>query len=207
MSRLHYNTQAGSFNESSFIRKSVSLSAMRFARQVLKMTDLRKLWSHTSVPASSALIRIVYANSHYLSHVKPNINNVITPGGFTFQVYNATVENDRFSFEMPPLYTYTRISASEVTVSIHAVICFFTPLKKDDDLYRVTGVSYEIPKFNFRKPFKSIMPFNRSNKTIASRYADSILYLALVTKDAKGNIVKCSGTFSKQFRTERKVFN
>lgn len=205
MSRLQNNIPAGLVGESS--NKSINLSAMRFARQVHKMPELMEIWSRSVFSGSSTFNHILHVNSSYISQLKPSVNNIITPGGFAFQVFNAAVGKDNFIFELPSLNIYTRVRPGEISVSFNAVLCFFSPLRKENNIFDITGICYEIPDFNFCKSYKSSVKLNRADMLIKSRYADCIFYLALVTKDAKGNIVNYSRTYSEEFRTVRRVLN
>jgi len=84
-----------------------------------------------------------------------------------------------------------------VDVSITALVVYSNPTNPADEATKILTLSKDVAGFNFGSVYNLSIPLNTLQQNAAAKYQDSVLLLAVVTKDAVGKAVQYSSTYSK----------
>jgi hypothetical protein len=178
------------------VRKKFAVTS-NFAKYVLSLAVLSSVWEKVKEAGNSLFNTVFKYNFQYSTVEKPTANNIITPGGFSLPVSNASVAADSITAQIPALNTETVIAASEVDASIAAVVVYSNPTNPEDEATKIFTLSKDVAGFNFGSTYNLNIPLNTLQQNVAAKYQDSVLLLAVVTKDAAGKVVQYSATYSK----------
>ena len=169
-----------------------------FSKFLMDFPDIVSIWLKVKLSGMSVFNTVFKNNYQYSTPERPTENNIITPGGFGLPVTTATLAADNLSLELGALNSVAVISAEEVDLSIAAVIVYHNPTNPEDEPYRVIKLSKAEASFDFASAYTGTLPLDVVQQSIASKYQNSILYLAVASKSAVGNVVQYSATFSQQ---------
>jgi hypothetical protein len=178
------------------VRKKFAITS-NFGKYVLSLAVLTAVWEKVKEAGNSLFNTVFKYNYQYSAVDKPTENNIITPGGFTLPVSSASVAADSVTAQIAALNSETVIGTSEVDVSIAALICYSNPINPDDDPNKIIVLSKDVAGFNFTASYNLNIALNNLQQNVAAKYQDSILLLAVATKDAAGKVVQYSSTYSK----------
>jgi hypothetical protein len=183
--------------ESIEARKRFGVSG-NFSKFITDNEDLEQIWKKEKLPGMSVFNTIFKTNYPYSSPDRPTEDNIITPGGFSLPVTDATLGTDNLALELGALDTVAVISPDEVDLSIAALIVYHNPTNPDDIQYRVINLAKAESNFDFSTAYTGTLSMDVVQQSIAAKYQNSILYLAVASKSAEGNVVQYSATFTQQ---------
>ena len=178
------------------VRKKFGIT-MNFAKAVNSIAALSAVWEKVKDSGRSVMNTIFRDNFQYVSAERPTENNIITPDGFNLPVQSASVDADTITAQITTLNNEAVISPAEVDLAVSAVVCFYDPKSADDDPFKIIALDKDEAGFNFGQTYNLSLALNALQTNIASKYNNSILYLAVATKDAAGKVVQYSSTFTK----------
>jgi len=167
-----------------------------FAKFILDIVSLAEIWLKSKLPGMSVYNTTFKHNYQFSDSDKPTINNIITPGGFGLPVTSATLAADSLSMELGALNTVALFSAEEVDLSIASLVLYHNPTDPDDLPYQIIKLTKEEAGFDFTSAYTGSINFDVVQQGIASKYQNSILYLAVASKLADGKVVQYSATHS-----------
>ena len=131
-----------------------------------------------------------------MSTDRPTDQNIITPGGFDLSMQNPEVAAGGITGDLDALNTKADFSANEVDLEIAAVVSYYNPTDPADAPYKLINLSKEEAGFDFANPYALDFAYNANQQNVASKYQNSILFLAVASKDADGNMVQYSATLT-----------
>ena len=164
----------------------------------MDIPDLVSIWKKVKYSGMSTFNTAFKYNYPYSSPDKPTDENILTPGGFGIPVTSATLAADNLALELGALNSVAVISAEEVDLSIAAVVVYHNPIDPEDEEYRVIKLTKAEAAFDFASPYSGTLSLDVVQQAIAAKYQNSILYLAVASKTAEGNVVQYSATFTQQ---------
>ena len=88
------------------------------------------------------------------------------------------------------------LTASEVDLEIAAVVCYYNPVDPADPAYKLINLNKAEAGFDFTQSYSLDLQYNVNQQNVASKYDNSILFLAVASKDADGNVVQYSATLT-----------
>lgn len=135
-------------------------------------------------------------NYHFFEDGSPTLLNIITPAGFTPAVKHLKITEDSINVEFNPLVSLSNFSNEEVNLEIVLMTAFFNPLNKHKERLKITSMTKEINAFNFSAPYTFSFEIIDAVKAVSALYENSIIYLAAITKNPAGEIIKCSSTYA-----------
>jgi len=169
-----------------------------FSKFLMENPDLVSIWTKEKFPGMSVFNTIFKSNYPYTSPDRPTEDNIITPGGFGLPVTSATLASDNLTLELGALDSVAIFSPEEVDLTIAAVVVYHNPINPEDNPYRVIKLSKAESGFDFSAVYNGTLPLDVVQQSIAAKYQNSILYLAVASKSAEGNVVQYSATFTQQ---------
>ena len=178
-------------------RSRFGISA-NFAKFVLTIGVLYNIWKSVKKTGMSVFNTVLKYNYRFSSTEMPTAQNVITPDGFNPPISSLAVDAIGISASLFALNEAAVITPAEVNLSVAVLVCFHNPISPDSPAYQIIPAGKEIESFNVKAPYDLIIPFNDYQKNIQRQYGKNIIYLALVTKDVAGNVVRYSSTYTKQ---------
>ena len=165
----------------------------KFARAVKASDILYKIWDIEKAPATNAWNKICKVNFKLCDPDKPSVKNVITPDGFNLPVTNASAAAGEVEVEIESF----DLQDDESVVLFELVICFYNPAHKDEDYFRLSRLTdYGIDDL------KLTFSYSQSERQIAAAYKSKVIFLAAVTQNENGEIVRWSRTYSKEMSAE-----
>lgn len=160
----------------------------QFAKFIRQVDILFRVWDKAKVPANNAYNKISKLNFKLCRPERPSDKNVITPGGF---LMSADIKSfpGRIEAELEPF----DLLAKEARVVLVMIVSFYHPQKPGYNFFELTHPgSYEQDGLNF------IFRMNAREEMLDKDFKHKTVYLAAVTEDEKGNIVRFSSTVGKE---------
>ena len=158
-----------------------------FAKAIKENKLLYNIWNKEKAPATSAYNKICKVNFKLCSTERPTPENLITPGGFTLPLESISYFADKIEAELKPF----DILPDERRVIFILLTSFYEPVMTEADYFRIKRIEdYDLDEL------KLTFNFNTPEKQIASEYKNRTLFLAAVTQDEAGNILRWSETIS-----------
>jgi hypothetical protein len=126
----------------------------------------------------------------------PTNQDIITPGGFNLDVQDPVVAPDSITADIGVLNNQAVFSADELDLEIDAVVCYYNPVDPLDPAYSLINLSKFEPNYDFAQVYALNLGYNINQQNIATKYQNSILYLAVATKDISGKVIQYSSTLA-----------
>ena len=160
-----------------------------FAKAIKENDLLYSVWYKNRAPATTAYNKICKENFKRCGTERPTTNNLITPpGGFAFEINGAEAFDNRIETGFVPF----EILENEKRVVFSMIVSFYEPKRKEYDPFTAKAIrNYDLDELTLSFTFDSV------DEQIAKRYNKRTFYLAVVTEDAKGNIMRFSDTAAK----------
>ncbi|MGK9476733.1 hypothetical protein [Melioribacter sp. OK-6-Me] len=165
---------------------------------IMDLPDLVSIWSKEKLPGMSVFNTLFKKNYPFVDADKPTVDNILTPGGFSLPVQSAAVAADNVALELNALNTAAVISAEEVDLSINALIVYHNPTNPEDAPYSIVKLTKAEAGFDFTTAYTGSISLDVVQQALAAKYQNSILYLAVASKNADGKVVQYSATYSNQ---------
>jgi hypothetical protein len=165
-------------------------------KAILEHPDLKTIWAKAKDPGLSAGNTIFRDNFELASTDHPTNQNIITPGGFDFDLTNPVVDTDSFSASIDALNTKKVFAPEEQDLYASIVVCYYNPVDPSDPPYSLINLSYyETPYVN-SAPLPFTVNYNVNQQNIAAKYQNNIVYMAVVTKNGDGKVIQYSSTLA-----------
>ena len=177
------------------VRKKFA-STIALSKSILGLSALKIVWDKAKDPGISAGNTIFKENFGLVEPDRPGDQNIITPGGFDISMQNPVVGANSITGDIDALNTKAVFDASEVDLSIAAVVCYYNPVDPEDEPYKLLNLSKQEAGFDFTQAYALNLAYNVNQQNVAGKYQNSILYLAVASKDADGNVVQYSATLT-----------
>jgi hypothetical protein len=160
-----------------------------FAKTIKESKLLYSIWDKEKAPAASAYNKICKINFKLCNTARPSTQNLITPGGFNLPVETFSYFPDKIEAELKPF----DIFPGEKLMIFILLISFYEPTRNEADYFTIKRIdNYELDEL------KLTFNFNTAEKQTAFAYSNRIAFLAAVTQDEAGNIVRWSETLSRE---------
>ncbi len=178
------------------IRQKFSVTAT-LAKHILSLADLSEIWKKAKVVGLSVANTVFRYNFAFVETNKPTAENILTPDGFALPVTASEVAADKITASISALNTVAIFGADETTLAVNALVVYHNPVNPNDPGFQIVEASKEVANFNFTQNYNLQLDCNIVQQGIAAKYQDSVLLLAVATKDAAGKVVQYSSTHSK----------
>lgn len=160
-----------------------------FAKAIKENELLYRIWDINKAPAASAYNKICKVNFKLCKTERPSAENLITPGGFDLPIDSIAYLPDKIVAGLEPFDIHT----NEKKIVFILLVSFFEPVKKETDFFALRKIAdYELDELTLT------FNFNIAEKQIASAYKNRTIFLAAITEDENGNIVRWSETVSRE---------
>lgn len=160
-----------------------------FAKTIKESKLLYNIWDKQKAPAASAYNKICMVNLKLCNTNRPSAQNLITPGGFNLPVETFSYLPDKIEAEFNPF----DLLPGEKRVIFILLICFYEPVMNEASYFAIKRIdNYDLDEF------KLTFNFNTAEKQFASAYKNRLAFLAAVTQDDTGNILRWSETVSRE---------
>lgn len=160
-----------------------------FAKAIKENKLLYSIWDKEKAPAASAYNKICKVNFGLCSTERPTTENLITPNGFDLPVDRMTYFPDKIEAELRPF----DILPGEKRVIFILMTSFYEPLSKEANYFAIKRTEdYDMEEL------KLTFNFNTTEKQIVAAYKKRIAFLAAVTQDNAGNILRWSETVRRE---------
>ena len=166
------------------------------SKAILSLSALSLIWEKVKDPGISVSNTIFKENFGLVTTDRPTDQNIITPGGFDISMQNPVVGANGITGDIDALNTKAVFDASEVDLDISAVVCYYNPNDPEDEPYKLINLSKQEAGFDFTQAYALNLAYNVNQQNVAAKYQNSILYLAVASKDADGNVVQYSATLT-----------
>ena len=166
------------------------------SKTILALSALSKVWEKVKDPGISVSNTIFKENFGLVSSDRPTDKNIISPGGFDISIQNTLIDGASITGDLDALNTKAVFNASEVDLDISAVVCYYNPNDPTDPAYNLINLGKSEAGFDFTQAYALNLAYNANQQNIAGKYQNSILYLAVASKDADGNVVQYSATLT-----------
>ena len=160
-----------------------------FAKAIKSNELLYSLWYINRAPATTAYNKICKVNFKRCGTDRPTTANLITPpGGFGLEITGAEAFDDRIEVDLVPF----EIMENEKRVVFTMIVSFYEPKDKDSQPFAANVISdYELEDLKLSFNFLSV------DEQIAKKYNKRTIFLAVITEDVNGNIVRFSDTVAR----------
>lgn len=159
----------------------------QFARIIKQTEPLYKIWEKEKAPATNAYNKICKINFRLCRPERPSAENVITPPGFKLPVTKVNPETDRIEAALDVF----ELLETEKVLRFILIISFYNPTAKQSNYYEICRlVNYEMEEL------KLIFSYGSYERKLEEHYQNKTIYLAAVTGDGSGNIIRWSDTYS-----------
>ena len=162
----------------------------QLARVIRESGHLFRVWDKCDVKANNAYNRICKLNFKRCEPLRPSANNIITPPGFWLPVTDIKVFPDRVEAEIEAF----EILPEEERIVPVLIVSFYEPKFEADTYFTARWI-----KNCEQDGLKFIFRYMGSDEVYAGKYNHATIYLAAVTEDAEGRIVRWSSTASRDF--------
>lgn len=158
--------------------------------KVIRQTDLLfTIWDKEKAPATNAFNKICKVNFAGCLPNRPSVENVITPGGFSLPVEEISPTSSGIAVSLGVF----NILDEEAAVRIIMIVSFFDPKDKSRSNYEICRLSdYGQDGLNL------IFTYGDKEQVLNKKYRQKTVFVAAVTEDKNGNIVRWSETFAKE---------
>lgn len=171
---------------------------VNFINFILSLSNLFDIWDNFR-PKNKRLRNTVFKHNYFLcDYEKPTASNIITPGGFLLPVQSAALDEDSLNLELNALNTSAVFTPEEVNITISGLVMFHNPVNENDEPYAIIKLSKDEPGFDFTVPYTGSINLDNVQQSLAAKYQAGIIYLAVSSKTAEGEIVQYSATYSKE---------
>lgn len=187
-------------SEKAVAARALFASTICFIKGILSNPDLEAVWLKAKLKGKYLRSSMFKYNCYYFKNGNPTVLNVITPEGFLLPVQDVTLNENSIDINLGAFNSAASFTPNEVIISFVCLRAFYNPFNKYKDQLKIISMTNEVPGFNFNTPFLISFPVNYSQQDLSSQYADSIIYLAAITKNAAGKIIKCSSTYAREVR-------
>ncbi|MBU2494047.1 MAG: hypothetical protein KJ571_15580 [Bacteroidetes bacterium] len=184
-------------SEKAAAARAVFAATICFTKAILSNPDLKEVWLKAKLKGKYLRSSMFKYNCYFFEDAKPTVLNVITPDGFSLSVRDVTFNENSIDINLDEFSSLTSFTTNEVNISFVCLRAFYNPFNKYKDPIKIIVMTKEIPGFNFKIPFIISFPVNFSQKDLSSLYANSIIYLTAITKNAAGETIKCSSTYAR----------
>lgn len=161
-----------------------------FAKAIKENELLYRVWDINKSPATNAYNKICKVNFNLCETDSPTLNNRITPPGrIAFEISAAEAFENRIEVELVPF----EIMKNEKRVVFILLVSFYNPKKIEHDPFKAKVIrNYDLDDLKLSFKFDSV------DEQIANHFYNRTMFLAVITEDAKGNIVRWSDTVSRE---------
>lgn len=173
-------------------------TSVDLAKNIISLQALEDFWTKIKPAGMSVFNMLVKMNFDFASKTGPTAQNLLTPEGFGLPVNSASLTADSLTFELDALDTVGVFESEEVNLSINALVVYKNPVDENDLPYRIIKLFKQEEGYDFTQTFSGSFNLDVMQKSIAARYQNNIVYLAVVSKDVSGNIIQCSATYAKE---------
>jgi hypothetical protein len=160
-----------------------------FAKAIKSNELLYNVWYKNRAPATTAYNKICKVNFKRCGTARPTADNLITPpDGFDLKITSAEDFDDRIEAELVPF----EILENEKRVVFTLIVSFYEPMKKEYDSFKAKVIkNYDLDDLKLTFTFDSV------EKQIAKRYNKKTIFMAVITEDEKGNVLRWSDTVAR----------
>lgn len=169
-----------------------------FAKNILGIPILEAIWKEVKLSGMSIYNTVFKKNYDYVAVDKPTIDNIITPQGFSLPVTSAVLSANNLAVELNALDTSAVISADEKNLTLASLVVFHNPLSSDDEAFKIIKLSKDEVNFSFDSAYTITINLDVTQKAVAAKYQNKILYIAVATKTIDGKVVQYSATYANQ---------
>ncbi len=173
------------------------------SKSIASLPALKAIWKTVKGSDRTVFHTICKYNFDKSSASGPTLNNIITPNGFLLPDIGAAVDAGKITASFSALNTLHIIKPEEVGLSVNALVCFNDSINPDEVPYRIIACDKDIENYKFDRAGEVFIDFDEKQKLIAAKYNGCILYIGAATKDAGGNVVRYSRTFSKKIYVKK----
>jgi hypothetical protein len=167
-----------------------------FCKTALDVPSLKDMWQKAKDPGISAANTMFSDNFALVTTDRPTNQNIITPGGFVFDVQNPVVGADSITGDLEALNTKIDFSADELDLEIDAVVCYYNPVDPLDPPYSLLNFVKQEANYVNSVSLPFTFNYNVNQQNTAAKYQNNILYLAVSTKNSDGKVVQHSSTLA-----------
>ncbi len=161
----------------------------KFAKTILKNELLFMVWSAANIPANNAFNKICKVNFNLCEPDRPSAKNVITPAGFALPVTQIDSADDWIEITLAPF----EILPGEDIVTLIMYISFYDPVEKHNNFFELCPArDYEPDELKF------LFRYGDLEKQLAKNYKHKTVYIAAVTQNSDGKILRCSETVGRE---------
>lgn len=172
---------------------SVTVTLINF---ILSLQDLFVIWDKYRDPEKRLRNTIFKHNYPFSGYNKPTVENIITPDGFSLPVVSAVINSGALDINLNALNTVTAFLPEEENLSLNCLIVFHNPSNPNDNEYGIISLSKEETGFDFSAVYTGSIPLDAAQQAVAAKYQDSIVLLAVSSKNNAGEIIQYSSTYS-----------
>lgn len=161
----------------------------RFAKLVRSVDILYRIWDKENIPANNAFNKISKLNFNHCLPERPSAANMITPQGFYLPVKSIEPFPDRIEAELEMF----DVLENESKIILVMFVSFYDPENEEYVYFELTQLNnYESDGMKF------IFKYSGRDEMLAQNYKHKTVYLAAVTEDETGKIIRFSGTVGKE---------
>ena len=160
------------------------------AKAIKESKLLYNIWDKEKAPAASAYNKICKINFKLCNTNRPSVQNLITPGGFNLPVESVSYFPDKIEAELKPF----DILPGEKRVIFIMMICFYEPVRSEAD---DAGHLREL-KITTLRSLGLLLILTLLKGKLLSAYKSRMSFLAAVTQDEAGNILRWSESISRE---------
>ncbi len=199
--RTILSARPSSFNVSNLpeqinIRKRFGV-AIQLAKVINNNPDLQKIWRDTSPEGLTPFNFIIKVNFEYAQTDRPTDKNVLTPGGFSFNVTSAVTGTDDITVELPALNIYKNFSTDEKDLTVYIALIPFEPADAQYDFFKIIFLKHTEVNYDPASALNFTVNLSASEKNLLTNYNQKLLLLCLATKGVDSKIIMYSGTYGK----------
>jgi hypothetical protein len=177
------------------IRQKFALT-IAFVKSALDLPALKEIWKKAKDPGISAANTMFSDNFALVTTDRPTNQNIITPGGFNFDLTDPVVGADTISASLDALNTKAVFTGEDQDLDVNIVVCYYNPVDPLDPPYSLINLNYSEPNYVNSAPLPFTINYNVNQQNLAAKYQNNILYIALVTKNGDGQISQYSSTLA-----------
>lgn len=115
-------------------------SVVKFAGQIIKIPELKEIWSHSSLEGRNEFQKLIKYNMPLTFEGNLTIKNFYTPKGLKLYIPDLFLENDTFSF------TFDVYGLIKPPLKLHMLLYLYNPKRKDSFEFLVSLNSITITK-------------------------------------------------------------
>jgi hypothetical protein len=160
-----------------------------FAKTIRQNELLFKAWDAANISANNVFNKISKVNFKLCEPNRPSARNVITPAGFALPVTQIDSLVDRIEITLAPF----EILPGEDIVTLIMYISFYDPVEKQNNYFELCPTrDYEPDELKF------LFRYGTREKQLAQSYKHKTIFLAAVTQNSDGKILRWSETVGRE---------